>query len=128
MYNQSMNLDTLKNKTILMLGKSRAFSSEEFLSQMKHHNIEVAKGFSDEITTLIEGRMMTPYEQNLSEELYKTQNLEFIDIDIFEKHLAKTIDSDTLLMSLKLSHDKERLKNFIKNTTISDSLYLINFN
>ena len=119
-----MNLDELKNKTVLMLGKSRAFSSEEFLSQMKHHNIELAKEFSDEIITVIEGRMMTPYEQNLGDELYKTKKLEFVEIDLFEKYLVKTIDSDTLLMSLKLSHDKERLKSFIKNTTISDSLYL----
>jgi len=119
-----MNLDELKNKTILMLGKSRAFSSEEFLSQMKHHNIEIAKEFRDDITTVLEGRMMNPYEQNLSAELYETKKLEFVEIDLFEKHLAKTIDSDTLLMSLKLSHDKERLKSFIKNTTISDSLYL----
>ena len=123
-YNLSMNLDELKNKTVLMLGKSRAFSSEEFLSQMKHHNIEVAREFSDEIITVIEGRMMSPYEQNLSDSLYESKKVEFINIDLFEKNLAKTIDSDTLLMSLKLSHDKERLKSFIKNTTISDSLYL----
>jgi len=122
-YNIDMNLDELKNKTILMLGKSRAFSSEEFLSQMKHHNIEVKSEFSDEIETIIEGRMISPYEQNLSDELYETKKVKFIAIDEFEKYLAQTIDGDTLLMSLKLSHDKERLKDFITNTMISDELF-----
>jgi len=68
----------------------------------------------------------TPYEQNTSEELYKlySTKLEFISIDILEKELVKHINSDTLLMSLKLSHDKDRLKNFIKNSCLSDELFL----
>jgi len=118
-----MNLDELRNKKILMLGKSRAFSSEEFLSQMKYHQIEVKSEFSDEIETIIEGRMISPYEQNLSDELYETKKVKFINIDELEKYLAQAIDSQTLLMSLKLSHDKQRLKDFITNSMISDELF-----
>ena len=44
-------------------------------------------------------------------------------LGIFEKELAKYIDTDTLLMSLKLSHDKDRLKSFLQNSTISDELF-----
>jgi hypothetical protein len=38
-----MNLDRLKDKTILLLGKSRAFSEEEFASQLQFHHISLAK-------------------------------------------------------------------------------------
>jgi len=116
-----MNLKDIDK--ILLFGKSRAFSSEEFSSQMKYHKIEVVKEYSEDVSLLVDGRMMTPFEQNLSDELYETQNVESISIDVLERELAKFIDDNTLLMSLKLSHDKERLKSFIQNSCISDALF-----
>ena len=120
-----MNLKELENRTILLFGKSRAFSSDEFESQMKFHKITVAKEYADEIALIVDGKMMTPYEQNISDELYEkySKSREFISIDVFEKELADFIDEDTLLMSLKLSHDKQRLKSFIQNPMISDELF-----
>jgi hypothetical protein len=118
-----MNLIELENKTILLFGKSRAFSPEEFESQMLHHKINVVKEYCDEVVLSVEGRMMTPYEQNASDDLYENKNIKSISIEELESALAKEIDADVLLMSLKLSHDKERLKAFIKNTMISDELF-----
>lgn len=118
-----MNLEELKNTEILLFGKSRAFSNEEFISQLKHHQITITKEFNPQIKFVIEGRMMTPYEQDESERLYKTQTSKFISIDELEKKLANEIDEDTLLMSLKLSHDKGRLKDFLQNSKISDKLF-----
>lgn len=120
-----MNLVELKNKTILLFGKSRAFSKDEFSAQLIHHNIFLSKEFSDDVVLIIDGRMMTPYEQNESERIYeqKSTELKFIDIDVFEKELASHLDEDTLLMSLKLSRDKDRLKSFILNSMISDKLF-----
>jgi len=119
-----MNLNDLKNKTILLFGKPRAFSQDEFNSQLKFHNISTCREFNDDVKIVVDGKMMTPYEQNESDALYEkySKNIEFISIDIFEKELAKSLDEDTLLMSLKLSHDKNRLKSFIQNTMISDTL------
>ncbi|MDQ1245158.1 MAG: hypothetical protein QG565_1499, partial [Campylobacterota bacterium] len=120
-----MNLEELKNKTVLLFGKSRAFSSDEFESQMRFHKIGIAKEYSEDVAVVVEGKMMTPYEQNASSTLYEQYGaaLEFISIDVLEKELAKHIDADTLMMSLKLSHDKERLKSFLKNSMISDALF-----
>lgn len=118
-----MNLEELKNKTILLFGKSRAFSKEEFISQLKVHQITLAKELSDEVSLIIDGKMMTPYEQNESEKLYEQKLYEFVEIDVFEKELASHLNEDALLMSLKLSANKERLKSFIQNTTISDTLF-----
>ena len=118
-----MNLKELENKTIVVFGKSRAFSPEEFLSQMQFHKINIRKEFSEEVVLIVDGRMMTPYEQNASDELYEQKKAEACSIDILEKELAKNIDEDTLLMSLKLSHDKERLKSFLQNSMLSDALF-----
>ncbi len=120
-----MNLEQLQNKTVLLFGKSRAFSSDEFASQMKFHKITVVDKYAEDVVLVIDGKMMTPYEQNESDALYKAKStlLEFISIDILEKELARYIDADTLLMSLKLSRDKERLKAFIQNSTIEDELF-----
>ena len=118
-----MNLQSLENKTILMLGKSRAFSEDEFASQLKFHKIKVVKELEDSLSFVLEGRMMTPYEQNLSDELYEKKAYNFMNIDSFEKLLAEEIDNDTLLMSLKLSNDKARLKSFLQNNCIDDALF-----
>ena len=118
-----MNLDTVKNKKILLFGKSRAFSEEEFLEQIKVHNIELTKEYDEDVSFVVEGRMMTPYEQNSSDLLYEERALQSISIDLLEKLLVEEIDADVLLMSLKLSHDKERLKSFIQNSMIDDALF-----
>ena len=118
-----MVLNSLKDTKVLLFGKSRAFASFEFIHQMNFHNIELVQEYSSDISTFIEGRMMTPYEQIESENLYKKDLGVFISIDEVEKDLAKKIDEDSLLMSLKLSHDKDRLKQFIQNSQITDSLF-----
>jgi hypothetical protein len=109
-----MNLQDLKKKTLLLLGKSRAFSEDEFLSQLQMHEILLTKEPSDDVALILEGRMMSPYEQ---------KKYEFMNIDTFEKLLAQEIDNDTLLMSLKLSNNKARLKSFLQNDCIEDTLF-----
>ncbi len=119
-----MNLQEYRDKKILFLGKPRAFSQEEFVSQLAAHHIALKKELDDAIDTVLEGRMMTPYEQNLSDELYEKGGFTFLEIDAFERALAQTIDDNVLLMSLKLSNDKERLKSFLQNSCVSDTLFL----
>ena len=118
-----MDLKSLKNKKILLFGKPRAFSIKEFEAQLKSLNIELSGEYSDDISLIIDGKMMTPYEQNKSDELYEDKGIKALDIDIFEKELAKYIEDNVLLMSLKLSRDKDRLKSFIQNSMISDELF-----
>jgi hypothetical protein len=120
-----MNLYELQNKTILLFGKSRAFSADEFNAQLKYHKINITKEYNDDVVLVVDGKMMTPYEQNDSDKLYDEKiDATFVDIDVLEKELAKYIDADTLMMSLKLSHDKDRLKDFLTNSMINDDLYL----
>jgi len=121
-----MNLKDLQNQSILLFGKPRAFNEDEFNKEIQHHKINIVNDYNNEVVMVIDGKMMTPYEQNKSEELYQlySNNIDFIDIDIFEKELVKDINPDTLYMSLKLSRDKTRLKSFLQNSCISDELFL----
>ncbi len=118
-----MNLEALKNKTVLLFGKPRAFSPEEFAAQMQHHQISVVSQMQEDVILSIDGRMMTPYEQIESEKLYEAGKIPSLSIDALESQLAKSIDADTLLMSLKLSHDKERLKSFLQNSMLEEKLF-----
>jgi len=119
-----MNIKTLKNKSILVFGKSRAFSSDEFASQMLFHKITVVKEYNEDVVLMVDGRMMTPDEQICSDRLYEEKKVKLLSMEKLEEELAKHIDADTLLMSLKLSHDKERLKGFLTNSMISNALFL----
>jgi hypothetical protein len=118
-----MNLENFKNNKILLLGKTRAFSDDEFAAQLKQHQIEIVKEIDDGVVYILEGRVITPYEQNLLDKLYEMKKYEFVSIDVFEKLLAQEIDGDVLLMSLKLSNNKERLKSFLQNSCISNELF-----
>jgi len=122
-YNLFMNLEQLQNQNILFLGKPRAFSSQEFDAQVKLHNITITKEIEEGISYILQGRMMTPYEEYFSDDLYEKGSYTFLDIDAFEKLLAEQIDDDVLLMSLKLSNDKDRLKGFLQNGCISQRLF-----
>lgn len=120
-----MNLKDFKDEKVLLLGKSRAFDKDEFEAQLKSHKIVSVNQFDADVSLIIDGKMMTPYEQNESDRLYESYSKDktFISIDELEKELAKHIDADTLLMSLKLSKNKERLKSFIQNSMIDDELF-----
>lgn len=98
---------------------------DEFASQMKFHKVSVVNSYSDDVALVVEGKMMTPYEQNASSALYEEYGsaLEFVGIDVFEREVARYIDANTLLMSLKLSRNKERLKSFLQNSMIDDALF-----
>ncbi len=119
-----MTLDDLKDKTVLLLGKSRALDRNEFLSQLEHHNISCVDQYTDEVAYIIEGRMLNPFEQEEMEELYKADAAPFILISELEEALCREIDSTKLHMSLKLSGDEDRLLGFIQNNFITDELFL----
>jgi len=120
-----MNLEELRNKSILMLGKPRAFNKEEFLKETEFYEIDIIYEYNEDVVMVVDGKMMTPYEQNKSDELYEkySKEIEFISIDTLEEELVKHINPNTLLMSLKLSKDKERLKSFIQNSCLRDELF-----
>jgi len=119
-----MHLQELTNQSILFLGKSAALSPEEFLAQLQLHNITLKKEMDSDVVAVVEGRMMTPYETNLRDEVYAQKTTSFVELQTLETALCENINMVTLHMSLKLSGDEARLLGFLKNPLISDALFL----
>ena len=119
-----MNLYELNGQTILLLGKSRALSHDEFLVQLKAQDIALAGNSDAPVALIVEGRMMNPLEQERRDALYEQKAAPFCDIDVLEKLLCENIDAAKLTMSLKLSGDKARLLGYLQNPYIDDALFL----
>jgi len=119
-----MQIDFLKNRTILMLGKSRALSSDEYQKQLETHSVTCKSRVDSDVVAVIEGRMLNPLESDRLEVIYLDKKLPIFKIDDVEKWLCSHINDKKLLMSLKLSRDTERLFGFLTNPLINDELFL----
>ncbi len=119
-----MNIDELSGHAILLFGKSRAFEAAEFEIQLKARNIERLDTFDASVVLILEGRMINPVQQIEFDALYETQAVPIISVDELERALSEQLDEDTLLMSLKLSGDQDRLLGYIQNPYIDNALFL----
>jgi len=118
-----MNYEELCGKSILLLGKTRALNVEEFDTLLKLHKIVRVGSYRDDVSLIIEGRMMNPYEQAEAARLYETQNTPIVELSLVEEWLCRSIEPNRLLMSLKLSRNQERLVDFLQNPYITDELF-----
>ena len=118
-----MNYEALSGKSVLLFGKTRALSGDEFDTLLKLHKIERVGRFDESVALIIEGRMMNPYEQAESARLYEEVNIPIVELSGVEEWLCRSIESNRLLMSLKLSRNQERLVNFLQNPYITDELF-----
>lgn len=118
-----MNYEALSNHSVLLLGKTRALSRDEFDTLLKIHKISRVSHYGEDVALIIEGRMMNPYEQSESERLYEESNTPIVDLAPFEEWLCRSIEPNRLLMSLKLSRNQERLVEFLQNPYVTDELF-----
>jgi hypothetical protein len=112
-----------RGKSVLFLGRVQNLTVEEiqlFLDQFDMKYIEEA---DDNMALMIESSMMTPIEEDIAYDLYKG-GLASFKLSEFEKFYALKIKPNSLLMSLKLSNNQERLKRVLKNESFEDDLFL----
>jgi len=119
-----MNFEALRNKNIILFGKSRALNGDEFAKQLRNQSIILSDEMNTDVEVIVEGRMVNPIEQDELERLYAQKAAPIIEIDALEKWLCSALDADKLLMSLKLSSDRERLMGYLQNPYISNALFL----
>lgn len=122
-YNARMDYTELSGKSVLLLGKTRSLSEEEFTRLLRLHGIEWVRMPAFEVALALEGRMMNPYEQAESARLYAEGNIAVEALEPLEAWLCRSIEPNRLLMSLKLSKDQERLVDFLANPYITDELF-----
>jgi len=119
-----MNFEALKNKNIILFGKSRALNGDEFAKQLNNNNITLVDEVSAGVEVIVEGRLVNPIEQGELDRLYAEKTAPIIEINALEEWLCQRIDTDKLLMSLKLSGDRERLMGYLQNPYIANTLFL----
>ncbi|MFZ5374634.1 MAG: hypothetical protein ACOZBX_03735 [Campylobacterota bacterium] len=118
-----MDYTELSGKSVLLLGKTRSLSEEEFTRLLRLHGIEWVRMPASEVALALEGRMMNPYEQAESARLYAEGNIAVEALEPLEAWLCHSIEPNRLLMSLKLSKNQERLVDFLANPYITDELF-----
>jgi hypothetical protein len=117
-------IESNQGGTILFLGRVTSFTSEELTNFLEAQGVSYANKYNgEEVTLLVLSSMMTPFEEDLSYELYDAK-VPDVTLKAFEEYYTTHIKPNTLLMSLKLSNDQERLKRLLTNEAFSDEVYL----
>ncbi len=119
-----MNLKTIENSRIYLFGKTRALNLEEFDTLLKNYNVERAETLDDDVKFVVEGRMISPVDEDKLYAASKDESKTILFLEAFERALCENLDDNRLLMSLKLSNNQDRLMVFLKNNYISDTLFL----
>jgi len=120
----SMKRRNFTHKRILLFGAPRAFSREEFDRLLRAGQITLAERYDDGVDAVIEGRLINPLEQERLDALYETHKIVPVSIDDFEKTLCSQLDPDRIIMSLKLTRDRDRLRAFLQNPHIENKFFL----
>ena len=109
---------------VLFLGRVINFTVEELKNFLEAQGMIYSdKYVGQEIALVVLSTMMTPLEEETSYTLYDEKVPE-IRLAQFEEFYTKQIKPNTLMMSLKLSNDQERLKRLLKNSSFSDEVFL----
>ncbi|WP_345989231.1 hypothetical protein WCX18_02355 [Sulfurimonas sp. HSL1-2] len=119
-----MKLRTFTHKRIMLFGAPRAFSRDEFDRLLQAAQITLADAYDDSVDAVIEGRLINPIEQEVLDRLYETHKVVPVPIDEFEKTLCSQIEPDRIIMSLKLTRDRDRLRAFLQNPHIDNDFFL----
>jgi len=127
-YDIFMNIEeTIKQNqggTVLFLGRVTNFTPEELTNFLETQGMHYAdKYIGQDIAMTVLSTMLTPLEDDVSYTLYDAKVPEF-RLAQFEEFYTTYIKPNTLMMSLKLSNDQERLKRLLKNSSFSDEVYL----
>ncbi len=112
-----------RGKSVLFLGRVKNFTVEEIQLFLDQFDMKYVEKNDNNMALMIESSMMTPVEEDIAYDLYKG-GLKSFKLSEFEKFYALKIKPNSLLMSLKLSNNQDRLKRLLKNESFEDELFL----
>jgi hypothetical protein len=121
--NIDRDFENSQGKSILFLGKFHSLSREELELFLGKFDITYRDTLAENIEMVVEGTIMSPLEEEIAYDAYK-KKIPTYNTEQFEKLYASKLNSDTLLMSLKLSNDQMRLSKLLHNIHLDDTLFL----
>lgn len=113
------------NLNILFLGKILNITHneiEKFLSK-KGHKALFEYNEQKEVSLVVVSSIINPYEEEISYSLYNKKIPE-MKLEEFEELYIKSLKPNSLIMSLKLSNNQDRLKRLLKIRAFDDETYL----
>lgn len=110
--------------TILLLGSADYFTEEEIERALKKRGFETTREFRPgAIVAAIESRRIPPAQELESEAAYKA-GVPHYSMEELERLLSDALSERQVLMSLKLSRDRDRLVRLLRNEHLSDEFFL----
>jgi len=109
---------------VLFLGRVTNFTPQELSNFLEEQGMRYADKYEgQDVAFLVLSSMLSPIEEQLSYDLYDAKIAD-VTLGSFEQYYTIHIKPNTLLMSLKLSNDQERLKRLLDNSAFEDEVYL----
>ena len=116
-------VDQLAGKKVLFLGQTRTMSEEDIALFLDQIGAKRAQSMEDEgIGLVVLGRLLNPVEEAWSDEREK-EGVPAVPLGELERYYAASIDPETLLGSLALFANQERILNLLHNKALPDDLF-----
>ncbi len=116
-------LRELRGKRVLFVGQTRTMSEEDIALFLDRIGAERAQNMEEEgIGMVVLGRLVNPLEEAFADEREK-DGIPVVSLEMVERHYARTIEPATLLGSLALFANRERIVNLLHNPAIDDELF-----
>ena len=113
----------LAGRKVLFLGQTRTMSDEDIALFLQQMGADRAESMEDDgIGLVVLGRLINPIEEAWSDEREK-EGVPVVALEELERHYAATIDPETLLGSLALFANRERILNLLHNKALPDELF-----
>jgi len=114
-------------KSILFLGKIHSLNQDEIKLFLDQFDITYTDTIKDDTLMFVESSMISPLEEDIAYSAVK-KGIKAYSSEEFEKLYASKLNDNSILMSLKLSNNQERLSRLLHNPYLSDTLFLKLFN
>lgn len=112
----------LQNKNIFFSGRGEKIDKEELLKYFVQNEANIVEKI-EEADTIIQGYMTSSYDEDRFYLLSKN-GISVIPIQQIEKEFSQTIDIDSILLAIKISKEKQRVINLLKNRYFSDEIFI----
>ena len=113
------------SKNILFLGKLINLTPKEIESFLEKEGLNFCQSYEEDkdYAFVVLSSLINPYEEEISYEVYN-RGIKDIKLEQFEAYYISKIKPNSLLMSIKLKNDKDRILRLLNLNCIDDSLYL----
>ncbi len=111
----------INNKKIYFSGRGEKIEKEELLKYFIQ-NEAIMVDDVDESDIIIQGYMTSTYDEDRFY-LLSREGKELYTIEEIEKEFSANLDIDSILMAIKISKEKQRVINLLKNRYFSDEVF-----